>query len=208
MTQPRERGYEAALKKAHQDLSKLEPFKTAFMAGCDFHPDEEGGQIPVRFFGEEYVITFPHITVQSARGQEPDVATRLIILHYLIHADGTPPADRWISFRELPDGLAYDPAFRKRSSLRLVREYGVDPRGFSAAAEASGGERLTFGDVSYMFDLLPRVRMAVILHVGDEEFGPGVNILFDAVVSHYLPVEDLAVLGGILARRLIKAGNA
>jgi len=207
MTRPIEKGYEAALKKACHALQKLEPYKTAFMAGCDFHPDGEGGRFLLRFFGEDYVVVFPRITVQSANGKEPDVATRLIILHYLIHADGTPPADHWISFRELPDGLVYDPAFQKRSGLRLVREYGMDARAFTAAAEALGGERLTFGDVSYMFRLLPRIRMAVILYVGDEEFAPRVNVLFDAAAGHYLPIEDLAVLGGMLASRLIKGGG-
>ena len=207
MTQPREKGHESALKKAHQALRKLEPYKAAFTAGCDFRPGEEGDQFEIRFFDEDYVVTFPDFSVQNASGQEPDVATRLIILHYLIHADGTPPADHWISFRELPDGLVYDPAFQKRSSLRLAHEYGMDPKAFSAAAEAVGGERLTFGDVSYMFRLLPRIRMAVILYVGDEEFSPRVNVLFDSAASHYLPIEDLAVLGGMLASRLIKAGN-
>jgi hypothetical protein len=207
MTQPKEKGYESALKKAYQALKKLEPYKTGFMAGCDFRPGEEGDQFDVRFLDEDFVVTFPDFSVQNASGQEPDTATRLIILHYLIHADGTPPADHWISFRELPDGLVYDPAFQKRSGLRLAHEYGMDPRAFSAAAEAVGGERLAFGDVSYMFRLLPRIRMAVILYVGDEEFGPRVNVLFDSAASHYLPIEDLAVLGGMLATRLIKAGN-
>jgi len=188
-------------------MQKLDPYKIAFTAACDFRPDEEGGRFLIRFFGVDYVVTFPRISVRSASGQEPDVATRLIILHYLIHADGTPPADRWIAFRELPNGLVYDQAFRKRSSLRLVRAYGADPKGFAAAAEALGGERLTFGDASYMFRLLPRMPMAVILHLGDEEFGPAVNVLFDGAAGHYLPAEDLAVLGGILTSRLIKAGN-
>ena len=61
--------------------------------------------------------------------------------------------------------------------------------------------------VSVRFRLLPRIHMAVILYVGDEEFGPRVNVLFDRAASHYLPIEDLAVLGGMLASRLIKAGN-
>jgi len=69
------------------------------------------------------------------------------------------------------------------------------------------GERLTFGDASYMFRLLPRLRMAVILHYGDDEFPPTVKVLFDAAAGHYLPTEDLSVLGGILASRLIKANQ-
>jgi hypothetical protein len=158
--------------------------------------------------GQDYRVTFPQVSVQSVHGEAPDVATRLIVVHYLIHADGTPPADQWVAFRELPDGLVYDPAFQGRSSLRLRHEYGMDARGFVAAAEGVGGERLTFGDASYMFRMLPRLNMAVILHQGDEEFGPAVNVLFDGSAGHYLPTEDLAVLGGMLAGKLLKAANA
>jgi len=207
MTQPREKGHQAALNKAHQELSKLDPYKAAFKAGCDLQSDEQGRQCSVRFLGQDYAVSFPKITVRTAAGKESDPATRLIILHYLIHADGTPPADHWISFRELPDGLVYYPAFQGRTSQRLTREYGMDARAFSAAAEALGGEKLTFGDASYMFRALPRIRMAVILYVGDEEFGPRVNVLFDAAASHYLPIEDLAVLGGMLASKLIEASG-
>jgi hypothetical protein len=132
----------------------------------------------------------------------------LIILHYLIQADGVQPSDQWIAFRELPDGLGYDPAFQGRSGQRLARQYGNDADAFVAAAEALGGERLTFGDVSYMFHILPRMRMAVILHLADEEFGAAANLLFDASAGHYLPTEDLAVLGGLLASKLLKTGKA
>jgi hypothetical protein len=207
MTQKREEGYQEALKQARAALQKLDPYKTAFTAGCDYLPAEEGGEIPMRFCNEPYVISFPGLQVLSASGKEPDTATRLILLHYLLHADGSPPADHWIAFRELRDGMVYDPAFQKRSSLRIAQEYGHDAKGFRAAAESLGGERLSFGDASYMFRLLPRVRMAVILYEGDEEFGPRVNVLFDAAAEHYLPIEDLAVLGGILASKLIKAGQ-
>ncbi len=201
-----EEAHEAAWEKAQQDLQKLEPYKAAYTAGCDYHAGEVGGHFTIRFFEQDYRVTFPKVSVQSVTGKAPDVATRLIIVHYLIHADGTPPADQWIAFRELPDGLVYDPAFQGRSSLRLRREYGMDARGFAAAAAKVGGERLTFGDASYMFRVLPRLRLAVILHQGDEEFGPAVNVLFDASAGHYLPTEDLAVLGGMLVGRLMKAG--
>ena len=68
-----------------------------------------------------------------------------------------------------------------------------------------GVERLSFGDASFSFRLLPRVWLAVVLHLADDEFPASANVLFDAAVSHYLPTEDLAVLGGILTGRLIKA---
>ena len=207
MTRPQQEGYLAALKQAVQDLQKLDPYQSAYMAGCDYHADEAGGHFLVPFFGQQYTVTFPKIAVLSTGGVEADITTRLLILHYLIHADGVAPADHWIAFRELPDGRIYDAAFQKRSPVRLAQTYGTDVKGFAAAAQALGGERIQFGDAAYRFRLLPRLAMAVILYLGDDEFGPRVNVVFDAAAGHYLPTEDLAVLGGMLAGRLIKAGN-
>jgi hypothetical protein len=207
MTRPQQEGYLAALKQAVQNLQKLDPYQAAYMAGCDYHVDESGGHFLVPFFGQQYTVAFPEITVLGANGAEADITTRLLILHYLIHADGVLPADHWIAYRELPDGRIYDAAFQKRSPARLVQAYGTDAKGFAAAAQALGGERIQFGDAAYRFRLLPRLAMAVILHLGDEEFAPAVSVLFDAAAGHYLPTEDLAVLGGMLAGRLIKAGN-
>jgi hypothetical protein len=133
-----------------------------------------------------------------------DIATRIILLHYLLTADGTPLTSKWIAFRSLPGGLGYDAAFQGRASLRLAHAFGTDRAAFETAARAFGGEQLDFGDASFLFRLLPRVWLAVVLHLADEEFPANANILFDATASHYLPTEDLAVLGGMLASRLIK----
>ncbi|RPI58153.1 MAG: DUF3786 domain-containing protein, partial [Chloroflexi bacterium] len=44
----------------------------------------------------------------------------ILLLHYLLTADGTATADRWIAFRNLPGGLGYDAAFQARANLRLA----------------------------------------------------------------------------------------
>ena len=207
MTRSQQEGYLAALNQAVQRLQKLDPYQAAYMAGCDYRAEGAEGRFTVPFFGQEHAVTFPKIGVLNASGAEADITSRLLILHYLIHADGVLPADQWIAFRELPDGRIYDAAFQKRSPIRLVQTYGTDARGFEAAALSLRGERIQFGDSAYRFRLLPRLAMAVILYLGDEEFAPRVNVLFDAAAGHYLPTEDLAVLGGMLAGRLIKAGN-
>ncbi|MGC9335746.1 MAG: DUF3786 domain-containing protein, partial [Anaerolineae bacterium] len=136
--------------------------------------------------------------------QEVDVATRILLLHYLLTADGTPMASQWIAFRQLPGGLGYDAAFQGRANLRLAGAFGRDRLAFEEAAEALRGERLDFGDASFAFRILPRVWLAAILHLAAEEFPASANVLFDASVHHYLPTEDLAVVGGMLAGQLIK----
>ncbi|HSJ53380.1 MAG TPA: DUF3786 domain-containing protein, partial [Anaerolineae bacterium] len=119
-------------------------------------------------------------------------------------ADGTATADRWIAFRNLPGGLGYDAAFQARANLRLARAFGSERAAFEAAARSLKGESLSFGDASFLFRMLPRLWLAVVLYLADDEFPANANVLFDAAASHYLPTEDLAVLGGLLAGRLIR----
>jgi hypothetical protein len=197
-----EETYGPALDKARREFPDLDPSETAARAAVDYG----GDAFLLPFFGSRYEVHWPSTTIRRASDQvEPDVASRLVMLHYLLTADGTPLASKWIAFRNLPGGMAYDAAFQGRANQRLAHAFGSDLEGFEAAARSLGGERLEFGDASFCFRVLPRVWLAVVLYLADEEFSASANVLFDGAASHYLPTEDLAVLGGILAGRLIKA---
>jgi len=199
--------YGPALRKAVSAFPKIEPLETVERAAISFQrQDARSGHFRVPFLNSTYLVGWPDGLVTRTVSTEPvDIATQILLLHYLLTADGTPVAGQWIAFRNLPGGLGYFAAFQGRASLRLAHTFGHDQVAFEAAARAMSGERLTFGDTSFLFRALPRVWLAVVLHLSDEEFSANANVLFDAAASHYLPTEDLAVLGGTLASRLIKA---
>jgi hypothetical protein len=210
-TRPRspEETYGPALRKARQAFPHLHPLQVEAKSAVTYQQAGiESGFFQAPFFGTIYNVHWPDGTVERTGSVEKvDIASWILLLHYLLTADGTPLADQWIAFRNLPGGLGYDAAFQKRANLRLARTFGSDQKAFEAAAKALKGERLDFGDASFLFRLLPRVWLAVVLYVADEEFPANANVLFDAAASHYLPTEDLAVLGGMLASRLIKAAR-
>jgi hypothetical protein len=201
--------YAPALDKAVRNLQSLDPWLAALRSDTKYTRLANGSsQIEVRFWGKDYIVGYPEISVEEVEtGQEASIAIKILILHYLINADGTPLADSWVAFRELPDGRVYDAAFRRRANLRLAQTFGSDLDGFVAAAKSLGGMRLTYGDASFLFPMFSRLRLAAVLYLADEEFPASANVLFDAAADHYLPTEDLAVLGGMLAGRLIKAGG-
>jgi len=202
-----EETYGPALRKAKSAFAELDPRETAELAAISYQSkDTRGCHFQVPFLNATYHVSWPEGLVARAGDTEPvDIATHILLLHYLLTADGTAVTGQWIAFRNLPGGLGYFAAFQGRASLRLAHTFGHDQAAFEAAAKTISGERLTFGDASFLFRALPRVWLAVVLHLGDEEFSADANVLFDAAASHYLPTEDLAVLGGILAGRLAKA---
>jgi hypothetical protein len=207
---PPEETYGPALQKARQELAVADLQITAVRAGvsCDATLPERP-HLLVPFLHDLYRVHLQGGVVERADASAPvDATTQIIVLHYLLTADGTRMADRWIAFRNLPGGLGYDAAFQGRANLRLARAFASDRSGFEEAARALGGERLSFGDASFSFRALPHLWLAAVLNLADEEFPADASVLFDASASHYLPTEDLAVLGGLLASRLIRASRA
>lgn len=201
-----EERYGPALKKAREDLQRTDPYKMAFCSDASYRQTTDAsGVFEVPYWGKPCLVSYPDGEVQDADTGEPlPIVTQILVLHYLLHADGTPMANQWVAFRELPGGLGYDSAFQGRADQRLVHEFGHDLDGFIRAAEALGGERIAYGDAGFLFRVFPRLWMAAVLYVADEEFGASARVLFDGAADHYLPTEDLAVLGGLLASRLIK----
>jgi hypothetical protein len=54
------------------------------------------------------------------------------------------------------------------------------------------------GDAAFRLLALPKIPVGCILYLGDSEVSPSINILFDEAAPHYLPTEDLTILGSLL----------
>ncbi len=197
--------YRPALDKARRELQALDPFVAARRGGGRPLQGVGGPGVSLTYWGRVLEVRWETAEVRVAGGSALSTEATLVVLHYLLTADGTPQEDRWLTFRDLPDGRVYDAAFRRRACLPLAMAFGESLDSFRAAGEFLGGERLTYGDASFMFQVLPRVRVATILHGRDDEFPAEANVLFDASVRRYLPIEDVAALGGMVALELIRA---
>jgi hypothetical protein len=172
-------------------------------ARCGASIDES--QLSLDYWGAKVHITWPGLMATSDQGQELSTFDHAMLLYYLAQADGAPMADRWIAFRELPDGAFYHQAFTGYSGNQLAASFGSRPNDFAAAAQAMHGIRLTgLTEFAFAFQPLPRLRLAAALYPGDEDFPAQASILFDAAASHYMVIDGLALLGAGLARRLQK----
>ena len=201
------RRFQLALDRARADWAAADPARCAALAGCTLLP----GGIVVPFFGRPHLVTHPAgavAAVNPAHAEEPPrdahVSIQIVLLHHLLTADGTPPADRWLAFRELPDGLFYAQAFAGHAEGLLAEKLGANLAGFRRAAESLGGSSLDLANAAYRFQAFPRLAVAALLWEGDEDFPAQARILFDAHAGHYLPTEDLAGIGDWLAHRLTR----
>jgi hypothetical protein len=172
-------------------------------SGCTRAGD---GALCLTAMWEDYVIRLPDFRVQRAdTGQAPTTFLQALLLTYLDTADGTPPSGQWIAYHDLPNGMFYAQAFRGYAETRLVRELGEGGlAAFRKAAGRLGGERIAIGDAGYAFRLLPRVHLAAIYWLGDEDLASQASILFEDSAPHYLSTDGLAVLGSHLTTALLR----
>lgn len=196
-----DRRYQVALERSRAAWAGSKPARAARLAGCVPVP----GGVRVPYFGAPHLLLHPGgEVIFEPTGQAAHPSVTVLLLHYLLTADGSEPAGRWLAFRELPSGLFYSQAFAAHAEAPLAARFGSDLAAFRQAAGRLAGAPLDLADASSWFLALPRVPIAALLWEGDDEFPARAQILFDAQAGHYLPTEDLSGVGDWLAHRLMR----
>jgi hypothetical protein len=181
--------YEAALEKSWSELEASSPEK----------------KLAVKFFSDEYSVDVAGRKVLSL---SCNVATKdfvvILILHYLEQKlKGLEPlSGEWISFKELSGGEIYYPAFRKRAIEPILRKYAENPQGLFTVSDKKISKNVNQADAAVEIEAFSGVPVLVELWKGDDEFGPEANILFDRSITKIFCTEDVAVLGGFVAKHV------
>jgi hypothetical protein len=192
------------VKEAQAKLRAIDRAVVAERSGALIDQD---GNLRVEFLRREYVIDRAEWTVKRD-GVTPPSLMQSLILTYLYTSDGTTPIDRWLGFRELPNGLFYAQAFQSYTGAALIRDLDGDVTTFKRASEKLQGAALAIGDAGYAFQMLPRLKVAVIMWSGDDEFPAQAQVLFQETAPHYLITDGLAIVGNLLIGQIVKAAKA
>lgn len=197
---------DAALAKALDEMKGISPYAVASKSGTDY----DGSRFRIPFFNRVFLVYYPEIKVveegDSALAQQ---WLEIILLHYLLQADGVSVADDWIAYRQLPGASLFERRFTQMAINPLLRAFGNDIESFKKAGAALGGISMTrTGDAAFRFMALPKIPMACIFYQGEEGIPSSVNILFDAAAENYLPTEDLSLLAVYLVNAMRKAKSA
>jgi len=200
---PREEAYQLSYDLARKQLSETGDLEEQCRkSGARL---TEPGRIELRYLNQLYHIALPDVDLSLADSTtDVPLTDKILILHYFNHARGTPPTGKLITFKQLPGGMSYYPAFFQRVVSPLVSRLGKRPGLLTEAAARFAGRKAGTGDESVTVDAFPRVPITLALWKGDDEVAPAGNVLFDANVTDYLPTEDAVVVCGNLVWRMIK----
>jgi hypothetical protein len=175
-------------------------------SGSLYDETDSESYITLDYLSRTYRITVPDVVISNSdNSTELPLRERILILHYLLTAQGTLLSNEAITFKELPEGPVYFRTFRKRTIDPLVKSYGTEPDKLLIAATSLGGRVANYGDIAVTINAFRRVPVTLVLWQGDEEFPADSNILYDRSITDYLPTEDIIVLTETLVWKLIRA---
>ena len=189
-------------------LAKQSVTDLAQRIGAIHNPDsEDRGMLLLSVWDEDTSVTYPDFSASyTASSQKLNLVTEALLLYYLSTSDGTLQAGQLIAFSDLPGGMFYTQAFQGYTGAELARHFKDEIDRFHQAARREMGIPLRLGDAAYVFRLFPNVFVGAVCWLGDEDFPPNYQILFDAAIFHHLPTDACAIAGSQLTRKLIKSG--
>ncbi len=199
---PRIDDYLTAIHLARETLA-AEPFER--IRGRSGFAAPAADLLHVPFLDRVYRVRYPgfEFADEADAGRDVPLQEQVLILHYLMADGPVLPAADWVAYREIPGAGFYFSAFVKRAVDPLKNSFGRNPAAFVAAAGRLCGHAVEQGDSGFEFNVLPHVRLRLILYTADEEFPAEAGILFERRVGRLLSPEDIAWLAGMLVYRLI-----
>jgi hypothetical protein len=198
--------YQVAFDLACEQLRYSDVAERCAKSGAVFEKSGgEEGLIKLLFLNQTCEIRTPRMEIGYAGSEEEvPIWAKILIIHYLNRSKGLPLSGQWVTFRQVPGGSGYYPAYVKRALNPLVKAFGSNLKLLIDAARQFGGWEVKQGDAGVTIQAFPHVPLTFIIWKGDEEFPPAANILFDSTITENLSTEDIEVLCQMAALKMKK----
>ena len=193
----------ARLEKAIHDLAKLEPSAVCMNSGVIFNREQDSYILP--YLNRKFLVHHSSGKIEAPWGQGEEIPPQLhiLLLHYLIHADGIALSGKWITPRDHPEGLLYGEGDWLEDIHPLLHDFGSLINHFKESAGSLGATATHMGNYSLLFQPLPKVPLVFVSWSDSEKFSFASNVLYDEMVLHYLPKEDCALLPRLIIQELL-----
>jgi len=158
-----------------------------------------------RAFGKDCVIKHDEILLD---GQPEWGPLGVIISLYALNASTDPIVlEPYKSFKEFPNSMPYQGAFRSNAEAPLVAYVERIRQKRDTIIRSLGGhnapEQLK-GDLSFVVYPLPKIALAYIFYLPDEEFPASATCLFCSNALSFMPLDGLADVAEYTSKAIIE----
>jgi hypothetical protein len=169
-----------------------------------------GNEVAVPYFGQTIKLTADGL--KDAAGKRPDFADCVVICRYLVMCPRFEPKQRdWVAFRDFPDAGPLTVFWADTVEGELANYFSGRLDDLKTCCDVLKGATPNMDiscDLARCFTPLPKVPLLLVFNDADDAFPAAVSLLFEKRASTYLDGESQAILGHILAKRLLSAGNS
>jgi len=185
------RAQEEAVTLARDQLRGADVAHAARLGGLDVRTD---GSIEVRLLGRELHVDAGSLSLRACDGAPVHVVEELLTLRYLAAGREINPLGELISFREFPGGMFYLQPILNRTSQIVLKVFGNDIEKLRLALDHFPHLPLALGDQAAAVHAIGRIDVTLVYRLGDEEFPPTLDILFDRIVPAVYHIDEAAAL--------------
>lgn len=164
----------------------------------------QDGMLLMPAFGKQCRYTRDGILL----GDDPETGPKGIILSlYALHAvDDVLRLEPFKAFKEIPNSMPYQGAFRNRTEMSLVpaveqiEEHQETIRSrLNGTAPPAG----TAGDFAFVVRPLPKIALCYLFYEPDDEFPAAVTCLYSNNATHFMPTDGLADVGEYTSKAIL-----
>jgi len=187
-----------AIKRATEELLTFDLPERLTHLGFQ-KPNED--QLSLKILGNTATLNLCDLTLTAQKPIKP--ADHILLLHYL--QKNTPAKDttEQVNFRNFPGGQFYLQPYRSRSIKPLIGRIKNDLDLLRNNLDRFDWQEVQLADLAAKIHVFANVHATLIYHLGDEEFPPEADILFDASLKHIFCAEDAAVIAGRICTGLL-----
>ena len=190
-------------EKAWRELREADPELVSRNSLAAY--DSKAGTYTLTVLGEKYAIDPGGMAIVNLTNpaRAPEYLLKLSIPVYLVQARDIPPSGELV--KDLPGGGFF---FRGSHALPLdaiAEKFGRDSGSFERAGRSTlGGTPAGMGDAAVAFNVFPRVSMALVLWLSDEEFPARATLLFDSNAGRHMALDVVWAVSLVACQRMLK----
>lgn len=194
-----EPGYEY-LEKLKSEVAHINLAAAAQKAGGSF----SDGRLTLKILGKDYSVDSQG-NIYADIHINPWIAVPF--LNYILHGQGLPVADKWVSLRELQKGRARYQIFQRQCEEPMRRIADIYPHLFNDLVQIFGGRQVPQqfdSDISLAVHPLPKVPILICYWLPDDGLDSILHVFFDETADRNLDTDSVFTLGTGLAHMFKK----
>jgi len=209
------------------------PYENSYLLACDklaglnledvaFNSSSklEGTTLYLDLINESFAVAEAgkNISLPSSN-REVKISEKILLLHYLTTSDGFPLQREDATLENIPGAAFYYATYKARTINQIASRFNSSSNEFTEAAKSIGFKiteetsqycrlkSLVLPNVPISFVLWKNITDVPLTQTESKYEFESLKILYDASITHYLPLEDIIILTELVAYKIIKSAD-